>query len=230
MCGRFAQKTEPKKLAKKFAVVVPAALLEHEPRYNIAPSSLVPVLRIPASGSPAVLETLQWGLVPSWAKDPSIGFQLSTARAETAAVKPSFRSAFKSRRCLVPVDGYYEWNQETKPKQPHYYFMKDGEPFCLAGLWETWAPRDPQAPPLQTFTLLTTGPNALAAKVHDRMPVILEEKDFAFWLDPDNHDVEGLVKLLVPFDPGRMDSYPVSTFVSNARHEGPQCIQEIKLP
>jgi putative SOS response-associated peptidase YedK len=233
MCGRFARKTKPKNLAKKFkAQVKENALFEIEAKYNIAPSSLNPIFRMPAKGEQPIMESFKWGLVPQWANDPSIGFKLANARAETLSEKPSFRSAFKSRRCLVPVDGYYEWTQDTTPKQPHYFFMKDGEPFCLAGLWELWDPKEKDLPgePLYTFTLITTEPNALCAKVHDRMPVIINEKDFEAWLDPGNQDVENLKGLLKAYPASKMDSYPVSTFVSNARNEGPQCLEKAEPP
>lgn len=231
MCGRFARKTKPKNLAKKFKVKIPDdTLLELDAKYNIAPSSINPVFRVPAKGEQPIMESFKWGLVPKWASDPSIGFKLAIARAETVAEKPSFKQAFLKRRCLVPVDGYFEWVQTTKPKQPHYFFMKDGEPFCLAGLWEYWEDKTGKEKPLYTFTLITTEPNPLAAKVHDRMPVIIDEKDFEFWLDPENQDVEALQELLKDYPASKMSSHPVSTFVSNARNEGEQCVEKIELP
>lgn len=230
MCGRFAQKTKPQKLAKKFQIALKLGLEDIEPRFNIAPSSLVPCIRIPLGETKPVMETLKWGLVPTWAKDPTIGFKLANARSETVHELPSFRSAFKKQRCLVPIDGFYEWNQETKPKQPHFFFMKNDEPFCLAGLWEYWDPKDGKTGPLTTFTLITTEPNSVVAKVHDRMPVILDEKDHETWLDPKNQDIEKLRTLLRSFPAAKMGSYPVSTFMSNARNEGAQCLDKVDLP
>jgi len=227
MCGRFALKTNPKKLAQTIKAVMEPNLEALEPRYNIAPSSTVPVIRY--QQNQRVMEALKWGLVPSWAKDPSIGFKLANARADSVAEKLSFRTAFKNQRCLVPVDGFYEWNQTTKPKQPHYFFMKNGEPFFLAGLWEFWSEKYGKGGSLTTFTLITTEANAVLSPIHDRMPVILDPENFETWLDPNNHDVEGLKKLLKPYDASRMSTHPVSTFVSNARNEGPQCLEAIKL-
>ncbi len=230
MCGRFAQKTKPKNLAKKFQIVLKVGLESIKPRFNIAPSSLVPCIRVPFNETKPVMETLKWGLVPSWAKDPAIGFKLANARAETMAEKPSFRSAFKKQRCLVPADGFYEWDQKTKPKQPFYFYMKNEEPFCLAGLWEFWKPKDGKGEPIQSFTLITTEANSILAPVHDRMPVILEEKDFEAWLDPRNQDVEKLKQFLKPFPASQMASYPVSLYMSNTRNEGPQCLGKADLP
>jgi len=222
MCGRFAQNTKPQELAKQFQIQLRVGLEEFQPRYNVAPSSRVSCIRVPIHETKPVLEMLKWGLIPSWAKDPQIGFKLANARAETLDTLPSFRPAFKARRCLVPIDGFYEWNQDTKPKQPSYFFMKNEEPFCLAGLWESW--KHPDGGLIDTFTLVTTEPNAVVKPVCDRMPVILDEKDFAFWLDPQNQDVEKLKKLLKPYPADAMGGHAVSTYVSKAGNEGSVCI------
>ena len=226
MCGRFAQKSPVPSLAKNFDAQLKLESLE--PRYNISPTSIVPVVRIPHQETKRTLEGLKWGLIPSWASDPSIGFKLANARAETVADKPSFRSAFKKQRCLVPIDGFFEWKQDTKPKQPFYFFMKDEKPFALAGLWEYWKPKTGNGEPIYSFTLITTEPNSLLAKVHDRMPVIIDPKDFEEWLDPANQDPAKLTKFLKPYPASKMDSYPVSTFVNAVKNQGPACIEALK--
>jgi len=222
MCGRFSQTTKPQKLAEKFQIQLKVALEEFQPRYNVSPSSSVPCIRVPEGENQPVLESLKWGLIPSWAKDPQIGFKLANARAETVDSLPSFRPAFKARRCLVPIDGFYEWDQNTKPKQPYYFHLKNEEPFCLAGLWETW--KHPDGGLINTFTLITTEPNEVVKSAHDRMPVILDEKDFTFWLDSKNEDLEKLKKLLKPYPASAMAGYPVSTYMSKAGNEGSDCI------
>jgi putative SOS response-associated peptidase YedK len=228
MCGRFAQTTKPKNIAEKLQIQLKVGLEEFQPRYNVAPSSMVPCVRVPYGETKPVLENLKWGLIPSWAKDPKIGFKLANARAETVAELPSFRSAFKKQRCLVPIDGFYEWNQATQPKQPYYFSLKSEEPFYLAGLWEFWQP--PTGRILQTFTLITTKPNTVVAPVCDRMPVILDEKDFEPWLNPQNQDTAQLQALLKPYPADLLKGYPVSTFMSKAGSEGSMCIEKISLP
>jgi len=228
MCGRFAQTTKPKNIAEKLQIQLKVGLEEFQPRYNVAPSSMVPCVRVPYGETKPVLENLKWGLIPSWAKDPKIGFKLANARAETVAELPSFRSAFKKQRCLVPIDGFYEWNQATQPKQPYYFSLKSKEPFYLAGLWDFWQP--PTGRILQTFTLITTKPNAVVAPVCDRMPVILDEKDFEPWLNPQNQDTAQLQTLLKPYPADLLRGYPVSTFMSKAGSEGSMCIEKISLP
>jgi putative SOS response-associated peptidase YedK len=228
MCGRFAQTTKPKNIAEKLQIQLKVGLEEFQPRYNVAPSSMVPCVRVPYGETKPVLENLKWGLIPSWAKDPKIGFKLANARAETVAELPSFRSAFKKQRCLVPIDGFYEWNQATQPKQPYYFSLKSKEPFYLAGLWEFWQP--PTGKVLQTFTLITTKPNTVVAPVCDRMPVILDEKDFEPWLNPQNQDTAQLQTLLKPYPADLLRGYPVSTFMSKAGSEGSMCVEKISLP
>lgn len=215
-------------LAKQFKAV--QRFPSVEPRYNIAPTAMVGVIRIPHQEKERVLESLKWGLIPSWAKDPAIGNSLANARGETVAEKPSFRSAFKKQRCVVPADSYFEWVQTTKPKQPYCFATKDEKPFGIAGLWEYWKPKDGGGDPVQSFTLITTNPNSLGKLVHDRMPVILDPGDYEAWLDPDNQDVDQLKKLLKPCPATKMISFPVSTFVNSTRNQGPQCIEKISLP
>lgn len=201
------------KLAERFMVETP--LFEVRARYNIAPTQDTLVIRAHDGKREAAM--LRWGLIPSWAKDTKMAASLINARSETVAEKPAFRSAFKKRRCLVPVDGYYEWLREGKAKLPHLYQMKDGEPFAFAALWESWQE-------VETFTVLTTAANELAAKVHDRMPVILGPLDCERWLAPES-DPGDLAKLLGPYPATDMTDTPVSTHVNNARNEGPECVQ-----
>ncbi len=197
------------------------------PRYNIAPSQRAPVIRL-EHGLPVVQE-LRWGLVPSWAKDIKIGYSLINARSETVATKPSFRSAFKKQRCLVPADGFYEWQQVGKLKQPWRFVQPDYRPFVFAGLWESW--RDPanDAQPLESFTVLTTEPNAVTAPVHDRMPVILEGEAIRKWLAPDTAS-EVLATLLKPCPASSLTRYAVAALVGSPKNDVPQCIEPLLKP
>jgi putative SOS response-associated peptidase YedK len=211
MCGRFTLRTPHNLLVERFML---ATAPEWPPRYNIAPTQDTLVIR--AQEGQRIATPRRWGLIPSWAKDPKIGNSLINARSETVAEKPTFRSAFKRRRCLIPANGYYEWKREGKLKLPHLYQVRGGEPFAFAGLWERWQE-------LETFTVLTTIANELAAKVHDRMPVVLSLMDCDRWLDPDSDPAE-LVRLLEPYPAAEMTDTAVSTFVNNARNEGPECM------
>jgi putative SOS response-associated peptidase YedK len=167
---------------------------------------------------------LQWGLIPSWADDPKIVNRMINARAESVATKPAFRNPFKSRRCLIPADGFYEWQKTGgKTKQPYHLGMADGRPFAFAGLWEHWR-RGGEA--IDSCTIITTEPNELAATVHDRMPVILPEDAYDRWLDPKLDDPDELQSLLVPFPAKRMKAWPVSTLVNNPRNETPECVEQ----
>jgi putative SOS response-associated peptidase YedK len=171
---------------------------------------------------------VQWGLVPSWAKDPSIGARMINARSETAADKPSYRAAFRRRRCLIPADGFYEWAQRPRgPKQPVRFTVGDGEPFAFAGLWEQWASPDGA---LESCTILTTAANALVARVHDRMPVILPPEAYDRWLHTGETEARSLLELLRPIDPRRMTARPVSTTVNSPRNETPECIEPVGEP
>lgn len=165
----------------------------------------------------------RWGLVPSWAKDPKIGFSTINARAEDAASKPAFREAMKKRRCLVPANAFYEWQRGAgKSRNPHAIALAGGEPFALAGLWERWKPKD--GPPLDTFTVLTSEPNQLMAAIHNRMPVILQPPDYDRWLNPET-GASSLAELLKPFPSEQMRAWPVSARVGNVRNNDPQLLQ-----
>ena len=191
------------------------------PRYNVAPSQAVPVVLLNRETTFREVRRMRWGLVPFWAKDPSIGDRMINARAETVAAKPAFRRPFRERRCLIPADGFYEWQRQGRQKQPWYIRRRDGEPFAFAGLWDLWQP--PGEEPLESCTIVTTAPNALLAPIHDRMPVILARPDFPRWLDPTYQDLEALTRLLVPCPVEDFETFPVSLRVNNPANEGAEC-------
>jgi putative SOS response-associated peptidase YedK len=221
MCGRFNLRASPALLAEIFQLLREPDL---QPRYNIAPTQSVAVIR-PAQGG-RELSMLHWGLIPSWAKDPKIGARMINARADTVATKPAFRAAFKQRRCLIPATGFYEWKKLADgTKQPYQIGLRDGQPFAFAGLWESWKGEGEQ--PLESCTIITGQANALMRDVHDRMPVILDEEDYDRWLDPRQKDVAALESLLVPYPADRMRLYPISTVVNNPRNERAECIEPL---
>ncbi|GJL69879.1 MAG: DUF159 family protein [Nitrospirales bacterium] len=222
MCGRFTRKENFQHLAKQLGLQV---LPPMGPRYNIAPSQLVACVRTNLESRQRECTELKWGLVPSWAKDPSIGNKLINARGETVAEKPAFRKAFKQQRCLVLADGFYEWKREGKAKQPYYVRFKDHRGFAFAGLWERWEKNDEDS--LETCTLITTSPNAVMEPIHHRMPVVLSFKDFADWLDPSVQNTEQVNALLRPFPPEEMEAFPVSQLVNNPRNDRPECVNPI---
>jgi putative SOS response-associated peptidase YedK len=190
------------------------------PRYNIAPTQDVPAVWQTESATAPEVVMLRWGLVPSWAKDPAIGSRMINARCETLAEKPSFRSAFKRRRCLVLSDGYYEWEKEGSGKQPYLIHMQDDRPFAFAGLWEYW-----EGGPFHSCTVITTDANQATSNLHHRMPVILSPADIPAWLDPSNEDQPALQELLVPYEEDDIIVDRVSKHVNNARHEDAQCVE-----
>jgi len=229
VCGRYVQASSPELLAERFGVD-DVAVDEHAPAYNVAPRAEVPAVR--RRKDRTVLSRLRWGLVPSWAKDPKIGDRLINARAESLAAKPAYRTAFAKRRCLIPADGFYEWQARPgqKRKQPMFVHRRDGEPMAFAGLWEAW--RDPEqgedADWLRTCAIVTTTANDLLAPIHDRMPVILPESAWDTWLDPDA-DSRVLQSLLVPAPAELVAAYPVSPLVNSAKHDGPELVQPFEL-
>ena len=228
MCGRYVLTTPGEVLAQIFDTEPPPeeVLEAIVPRYNISPTQSVPIVRQPAAGA-RELAVVQWGLVPHWAKDPKIGNQLINARAETAAEKPSFRDALKRRRCLIPADGFYEWQELGKGKQPWLLRMRGGKTFAFAGLWSAW--KDPRSgAPLETCAILTTTPNELAASVHDRMPVILPPTTWNRWLD-DAAQGTPFTELLVSFPAEQMEAFPVSKRVNSPANEGPENIEPVLL-
>lgn len=198
--------------------------LEHvpnlEPRYNIAPTQPVAVVRLDREGRRREFTLMRWGLIPSWAKDIGIGNRLINARAETLTEKPAFRTAFRRRRCLIPADGFYEWQKQATRKQPYFIGLPDRRPFAFAGLWEHWEGADGSV--LDSCTIITTAANERVRVLHDRMPVILERADFADWLNPST-TLDRLLHLLRPY-PFEMLLYPVSTLVNAPENDRPECI------
>jgi putative SOS response-associated peptidase YedK len=219
MCGRFTL-TAPVEAARLLFPLFDLSDLDLPPRYNVAPTQALLAARAGPDGRPEPA-LLRWGLVPPWADDPAIGNRLINARADTAATKPAFRSAFRRRRCLVLADGFYEWQKAGAKKQPYYFRLGHGEPFAFAGLWEHW---DKGGSPLETCTILTTDANELVRPVHERMPVILPRENFERWLDPSRQDVAELEALLRPLPAEAMTGYPVTPLVNNPRNEDPRCI------
>ncbi len=222
MCGRFTQKGSFKNLAELLGLPIPPTLA---PRYNIAPSQRIACVRINPKATARECVNLKWGLVPSWAKDASIGNKMINARAETVAGKPSFRKAFKQQRCVVLADGFYEWKREGNTKQPYYIRFKDQRAFCFAGLWERWenGPDDP----LETCAMLTIGPNTVMEPIHHRMPVILQEHHYEIWLDQNIQDPQVLSSLLQPYPSEEMEAFPVSVIVNNPKNDSESCIQAL---
>lgn len=219
MCGRFTMTVDPAQLQDTFPwLEVPEGI---QPRYNIAPTQ--PVAVVPNNGENR-LEYFQWGLIPSWAKDPSIGNRMINARADTLAEKPAFRAAFRRRRCLVLADGFYEWRKEAgqKVKQPMYIRLKTGEPFAFAGLWEVW--NSPDGSQILSCTIITTDPNELVEDIHNRMPVILPRDGYASWLEPSERQPKDLQDLLRPYPSQELEAYPVSTVVNSPGNDTPTCV------
>ncbi len=227
MCGRFTLRAPASVVAEQFS------LFEVEPftpRFNVAPTQTVAAVRIAPEGGNMQRELvwLRWGLIPSWAKDPAIGNRMINARSETAAEKPSFRTAMRRRRCLIAADGFYEWQRTGGRKQPYFIRMKDDRPFAFAGLWESWT--SPDGSEVFSCTILTTGPNELMRPIHDRMPVILAREDYDRWLDPAVERGEAVKPLLQPFPPGLMEAVPIGTYVNRPTNEGPECIEPAEAP
>ncbi|MDZ8055827.1 MAG: SOS response-associated peptidase [Aulosira sp. ZfuVER01] len=222
MCGRFTLNQTAAALAQAFDV---EAVPDLAAQYNIAPTQMVATVIHKPESHKREFQQLRWGLIPSWAKDPGIGAKLINARAETVAEKPSFRSAFKHRRCLVLADGFYEWQRQQHKKQPFYFRFQNGQPFAFAGLWEKW--QSPEGEEITSCTILTTAANEVLQPIHDRMPVILAPSDYNLWLDPQEQKPEVLQELLHPYPAAAMTSYPVSTLVNKPQHNTPECIMPI---
>jgi putative SOS response-associated peptidase YedK len=242
MCGRYATARNPDDLVEEFGIERVAVDEQLAPNYNVAPTDEVyaVVERLdkeqPSAPPQRQLRVVRWGLVPSWAKDPKGGSKLINARAETLAEKPAFRRAFAVRRCLLPADGYFEWqaasaaDARTPAKQPYFIRQRGGGILPMAGLYEFW--RDPNAesdadPWLWSAAVITTAATDELGQLHDRMPMLVEPPDWAQWLDPRVSDVDQLGRLLVPAAPGRLEAYPVSTQVNDVRHNGPQLIEPL---
>lgn len=226
MCGRYTIKTLPP-IAELFGVQF-SEEFHFVPRYNVAPTQEVPVVAISKQTGQRKLGMMRWGLIPSWAKEPSIGNRMINARAESVGEKPAFRNAFNRRRCLVPADGFYEWRKVSeKSKQPYYIRLADDRPFAFAGLWEYWKPKDAgDERGILSFTVLTTTANELMAKIHDRMPVIIDPRDYDRWLDP-TIPGEAVRDLLAPFPAEQMYAVPISTYVNKPANDDPRCVESM---
>lgn len=225
MCGRFVQASAPTLLVEHFHVDELVVDNTFEPHYNVAPR--MDALTIVDRGDTRSLGQMRWGLVPLWAENPAIGDRMINARAETLLEKAAFRSAFERRRCIIPVDGFYEWQATPGPKkQPMYIQARDNAPLAFAGLWESWRDRaEPDAPWLRTCAVITTDANALMRPVHDRMPVVLDEDDWDEWLDREVGDASALVALLHPPSEELLVMHPVSTRVNAARNDDATLIE-----
>lgn len=218
MCGRFQLSVKGKHIKERFNVEVFDEF--YKPNYNCAPSQKLPVI---TNAEPNILSFYQWGLIPFWAKDPKIGYKLLNTRAESIAEKPSFKNAFKKRRCIIPANGFYEW-KKNEQKIPYRIFLKNESLFSLAGIWETW--KDAEDRPIHSFSIITTTPNKLMQDIHDRMPVILPLEKEDVWLNETDEQI--LKELLIPFDTKQMEAYPVSKKVNSPANNGASIILPIE--
>ena len=219
MCGRYTLRTPIDVLAEGFEIEEYQSSIT--PNYNVAPTQ--EVAAVVEEDDKRKLEMFHWGLIPSWAKDPAIGNKMINARAETVSEKPSFRSAFKKRRCLILADGFYEWQKTDSGKQPYHIKMQDDSPFAFAGLWETW--RDGEE--IRSATIITTDANDLMGEIHHRMPVILQPEDYDMWLDPDFDEKEALTTLLKPYPADAMEAYTVSRRVNKPSNNEPSVLEPV---
>jgi len=223
MCGRFTLTIDPTNSQDAFGdFIFPGTFA---PRFNIAPTQ--PVLAIPNDGKNKA-DFFLWGLIPSWSKDPSIANKLINARGETIAEKPSFRGGFKYKRCLILTDGFYEWKAQegTKTKTPYFIHMKDRKAFAFAGLWDEW--HSPNGDTLRTCTIITITPNELMSALHNRMPVILDKKNYADWLDPAPRTPDSLIPLIQPYPADKMSAYPVSTMVNSPGNDRAELVAPLE--
>ena len=228
MCGRFVSSTPVSALAEQFLAEEVKAP-EKDASYNVAPTD--DVYAVATSKGTRKLGTFHWGLVPSWAKDPSVGNRMINVRAESVSEKPSFQRILQRRRCVIPADGFYEWKAMGKgrKKQPFLIRARDGRPLALAGLWEVWKDRqDHDAEWLRSCTILTTEPNDLVAALHDRMPAVLLPEAVDTWLDEDVTDVETLTALLVPYPSELLEAWPVSTDVNDVKNNRPDLVEPLE--
>ena len=231
MCGRFVSSSSAADIAAYFDVEEVAEKLL-EPSTNVAPSSDIYV--VAEAGGIRRLEPMHWGLVPFWAKDPKIGNRMTNARSETIAEKNSFRNAFKKRRCIIPVDGFYEWKKVPgqKKKQPYFIHRPDDEPYAFAGLWEVWKPKDANGnetgDELHSCTIITGAANKKMEEIHHRQPIMIPPDEWSTWLDHDNHDTDTLGQLLVPAPNSLIAFHPVSTEVNNARNKDDHLPDEVE--
>ena len=226
MCGRYRLSRRKQIIEEYFD----AADWQDDwnPRYNIAPTQPVPVIRQHSKEPIRQILTMRWGLIPHWSNDASSAASTINARSETAATKPAFRDPLKFRRCLIPSDGFYEWKRNGTSKQPYCFEVNDGELFAFAGLWDGW--KNPEGQWVKTCSILTTSPNAVTSAVHDRMPVILPKDHYYAWLDPGMTDVQVVSEFLKPFDPSLMRCYPVSTRINRVENDDVECSRPVEIP
>jgi putative SOS response-associated peptidase YedK len=223
MCGRFARRSTQEVLADWFGVPL-EEMPWFAPTFNAAPQSTQPVVRLSRDTGARQFALARWGLIPFWARDPKFGYSTINARAEEVLTKPAFREAFKQRRCLVPADAFYEWQDvDARTKRPYAIALRSGTPYAFAGLWETW--KSGQGERLESFTIITTDPNQLMEPLHDRMPVIVEPDDYTRWLSPGDPE-QPPVDLLRPYPAEKMRAWPVSSRVGNVRNDDPALLEE----
>jgi putative SOS response-associated peptidase YedK len=225
MCGRYRLSRRKQIIEEHFDSV--SGDEDWSPRYNVAPTQPVPIIRQHPKEPVCHLSLVRWGFIPSWTKDISEAAMMINARAETAATKPAFRDALKSRRCLVPADGFYEWQRNGKSKQPFCFEVNEGSLFAFAGLWDRW--KDPTGTWIESCSIVTTGPNAITSAVHDRMPVILGPSNYDVWLDPGMTNIDAACELLQPFDARLMRCYPVSERVNHSANDDAECSTPIEI-
>lgn len=226
MCGRFIIKRPWSEIHRLYQLTLDPGFNLRE-RYNVAPTQTVLTIRSDAEKHRTAAE-LRWGLIPFWAKDAKIGYSLINAMSETVADKPSFREAFRLRRCIIPADGFYEWKKlDAKTKQPYAIVpARDDEMFSFAGLWERWKDKA-SGDTIESCTIITTEPNAVCAPIHNRMPVILPETAWARWLGEEKAERDELLSLLKPYDAKRMRAYPVGVAVGNVKNQGPELMAPV---
>jgi putative SOS response-associated peptidase YedK len=224
MCGRY-RLSRRKQLIEEYFGSAPWDD-DWSPRYNIAPTQPVPVVRQHPKEPIRQISLMKWGLIPSWAKDPSIATGTINAKSETAATKPAFRDPLRFRRCLIPANGFYEWKRAGSSKQPYCFEVREGELFAFAGLWDGW--KNPEGQWIKTCSILTTIPNAVTSTVHDRMPVILDPDSYDLWLDPGMTNVQVISELLKPFDARMMRCYPVSGRINHVVNDDEECSRPVE--
>lgn len=225
MCGRYRLSRRKQLVEEYFDSISDEP--DWTPRFNIAPTQPIPVIRQHPKEPVRELSLMRWGLIPSWAKDALGAVRMINARSETASSKPAFRDSLKSRRCLIPADGFYEWTRTGKAKQPYCFEVNEGELFAFAGLWDRW--KDFSGNWIKTCSILTTTPNAATSSVHDRMPVILERDSYDLWLDPGMQNVAAISELLKPYDARLMRCYPVSSRVNHAGNDDEECSRPVEV-
>jgi putative SOS response-associated peptidase YedK len=222
MCGRAYSTYTEEELFLRYLSGRPVKIPVLKPRYNIAPSQDVVILR--QVENQKQFDLFKWGLIPFWAKDTKVGYKMINARAETVGEKPSFKNAYQKRRCIIPLSGFYEWKRDQQVKRPYCIFMKDHTIMSLAGIWERWkSPQEDQE--VFSFSIITTQANSLMEKIHDRMPVILDQKDEEAWLDPKNESISELNRLLDPCPSEKIDAYEISSLVNSPKNDVPQVLK-----